>query len=44
LAINKKSSALFSALDTFIYGVLLILGVMAVAYLVSITGLATVVI
>jgi hypothetical protein len=42
--IKIKKSALLDALDTLIYGVLLIVGVIAVAYLVSMTGLATVVI
>jgi len=41
---NKKTSALLDALDTLIYGVLLIVGVIAVAYLVSMTGLTTIVI
>jgi hypothetical protein len=42
--IKIKKSALLDALDLFIYGVLLILGVAAVAYLVSMTGLTTIVI
>jgi hypothetical protein len=42
--IKIKKTALLDAVNLFIYGVLLILGVMAVAYLVSMTGLATVVI
>jgi hypothetical protein len=42
--IKIKKSALLDALDTLIYGVLLIVGVIAVAYLVSMTGLTSIVI